>query len=128
MQRIISPKVKKARAKQEAWQRFKIRWYSRKVIKYLAKQYKKNGLTVINLDIYKFNEDKLIKVLDMLTQEKQITYIKLDDIYSVTLILCNQANMQPPQININPSPTESVKYSESISDEDFEKPFLIIKK
>ena len=123
MQRIISPKVKKARAKQEAWEHFKIRWYSRKVIKYLAKQYKKNGLVVINLDIYKFNEDKLIKVLDMLTQEKQITYIKLDDIYSVTLILSNQTNIQPTQIDTNLSLTESVKYPESINDEDFEKPF-----
>ena len=41
MKQIISPKIKKARARKEKFERFKIKLYSYKVIKYITKQYKK---------------------------------------------------------------------------------------
>ena len=87
MQRIINSRTKKARAKQELKEKRKVQWYARKVIHFLSKQYKKTGNTVIDIDVYKFNEDKLVKVLQMLQSEKQVTYIKSDDLYTVTIIL-----------------------------------------
>ena len=87
MQRIINSRTKKARARQERSEKRKVQWYARKVIRFLSKQYKKTGNTVIDIDIYKFNEDKLVKVLQMLQSEKQITYIKSDDLYTVTIFL-----------------------------------------
>lgn len=101
MQRIINSKVKKARAKQQAWERKKIKWNSRKIIRYLAKQYKKTGETVISIDIYKFNEEKLAKVLDMLSTEKQIKYQKQDDLYIVTLIINEpKIKLEEPKVDI----------------------------
>ncbi len=87
MKRIINARTKKARAKQELREKRKIQWYARKVIHFIAKQYKKTGNTVIDIDVYRFNEEKLIKVLQMLQLEKQITYIKADDLYTVTILL-----------------------------------------
>ena len=96
MQRIINSRTKKARAKQELKEKRKVQWYARKVIHFLSKQYKKTGNTVIDIDVYKFNEDKLVKVLQMLQSEKQVTYIKSDDLYTVTIILpkTTQHNIQ----------------------------------
>ena len=96
MQRIINSRTKKARAKQELREKRKVQWYARKVIRYIASQYKKTGNTVIDIDVYKFNEDKLVKVLQMLQTEKQITYLKSDDLYTVTIILpkTTQHNIQ----------------------------------
>lgn len=87
MKRIINARTKKARAKQELREKRKVQWYARKVIHFIAKQYKKTGNTVIDIDVYRFNEEKLIKVLQMLQLEKQITYIKADDLYTVTILL-----------------------------------------
>ena len=96
MQRIINSRTKKARARQELKEKRKVQWYARKVIRFLSKQYKKTGGTVIDIDVYKFNEDKLVKVLQMLQSEKQITYLKSDDLYTVTIILpkTTQHNIQ----------------------------------
>ena len=96
MKRIINARTKKARVKQELREKRKVQWYARKVIHFLAKQYKKTGNTVIDIDIYKFNEEKLIKVLQMLQYEKQITYIKADDLYTVTILFpkTTQHNIQ----------------------------------
>ena len=96
MQRIINSRTKKARARQERSEKRKVQWYARKVIRYIASPYKKTGNTVIDIDIYKFNEDKLVKVLQMLQSEKQITYLKSDDLYTVTIILpkTTQHNIQ----------------------------------
>ena len=96
MKRIINARTKRARAKQERKESRKIRWYARKVIHFIAKQYKKTGNTVIDIDVYRFNEEKLIKVLQMLQLEKQITYIKADDLYTVTILLpkTTQHNIQ----------------------------------
>ena len=96
MQRIINSKTKKARARQERSEKRKVQWYARRVIRFLSKQYKKTGNTVIDIDVYKFNEDKLVKVLQMLQAEKQITYIKSDDLYTVTILLpkTTQHNIQ----------------------------------
>lgn len=87
MKRIINARTKKARIKQELREKRKVKWYARRVVRFLAKQYKKTGNTVIDIDVYKFNEEKLIKVLQMLQLEKQITYIKADDLYTVTILL-----------------------------------------
>lgn len=116
MQRIINPKIKKARARIESWERFKIKLYAKKVIKALAKEYKKTGKTIVYLDIYKFKEEKLVKVLDILSKEKQLCYNKEDDIVVVTLIL-NQPKPQeqitttqdnkPEQITKTPEQTKS---------------------
>ncbi len=86
MKRIINSKVKKARARIENRERRKIRWKSHRIIRYLAKQYKKTGSTSINIDVYKFNEEKLIKVLNLLQAEKQIKFIKNDDMYLVEIL------------------------------------------
>ena len=96
MKRIINARTKRARAKQELREKRKVQWYARKVIHFIAKQYKKTGNTVIDIDVYKFNEEKLIKVLQMLQLEKQITYIKADDLYTVTILLpkTTQHNIQ----------------------------------
>ena len=96
MKRIINARTKRARAKQERKESRKIRWYARKVIHFIAKQYKKTGNTVIDIDVYRFNEEKLIKVLQMLQLERQITYIKADDLYTVTILLpkTTQHNIQ----------------------------------
>ena len=96
MKRIINARTKKARVKQELREKRKVKWYARRVIRFLAKQYKKTGETIIDIDLYKFNEDKLVKVLQMLQLEKQITYIKADDLYTVTILLpkTTQHNIQ----------------------------------
>ncbi len=96
MKRIINARTKRARAKQELREKRKVQWYARKVIHFIAKQYKKTGNTVIDIDVYRFNEEKLIKVLQMLQLEKQITYIKADDLYTVTILLpkTTQHNIQ----------------------------------
>lgn len=96
MKRIINSRTKRARAKQELREKRKVQWYARKVIHFIAKQYKKTGNTVIDIDLYKFNEDKLVKVFQMLQSEKQITYIKADDLYTVTILLpkTTQHNIQ----------------------------------
>ena len=96
MKRIINSRTKKARVKQELREKRKVKWYARRVIRFLAKQYKKTGETIIDIDLYKFNEDKLVKVLQMLQSEKQITYIKADDLYTVTILLpkTTQHNIQ----------------------------------
>ena len=131
MKRIIDQKVKKARARQEAWELKKIRWYSRKIISILANSYKKTGNPVVQLDIYKFNENKLIKVLDMLSKEKQLTYSKEDDICVVTLIL-EQPKKDKPKVIDNK--TTQVKQEEKpkqqkeelypdAEPEEYEKPF-----
>lgn len=131
MKRIIDQKVKKARARQEAWELKKIRWYSRKIISILANSYKKTGNPIVQLDIYKFNENKLIKVLDMLSKEKQLTYSKEDDICVVTLIL-EQPKKDKPKVADNK--TTQVKQEEKpkqqkeepnpdVEPEEYEKPF-----
>lgn len=96
MQRIINSRTKKARARQERSEKRKVQWYARKVIRFLSKQYKKTGNTIIDIDVYKFNEEKLVKVLQMLQSEKQVTYIKSDDLYTVTILLpkTTQHNIQ----------------------------------
>ncbi len=100
MKRIINARTKKARVKQELREKRKVKWYARRVIRFLAKQYKKTGETIIDIDLYKFNEDKLVKVLQMLQLEKQITYIKADDLYTVTILLpkTTQHNIQEKDI------------------------------
>lgn len=110
MKQIISPKIKKARAKREKFERFKLSLYSRKVIKYLSKQYKKTGQTVIALDPYKFKEEKLIKVLELLQKEKQISYKKDDDIYIVNIFLKAdiQKQIEAVQKNIQDEPKQEV--------------------
>ena len=85
MQRIINNKIKKARARKEFWERWKTKFQSKKVIKAIQKQYKKTGSYRIELDAYKFNEDKLVKVLNMLQNEKQLTYTKYADVYIINL-------------------------------------------
>lgn len=97
MQRIINSRTKKARARQERSEKRKVQWYARKVIRFLSKQYKKTGNIIIDIDVYKFNEEKLVKVLQMLQSEKQVTYIKSDDLYAVTILLpkTTQHNIQP---------------------------------
>lgn len=85
MQRIINNKIKKARARKEFWERLKTKFQSKKVIKAIQKQYKKNGSYLIELDAYKFNEDKLVKVLNMLQNERQLTYTKYADVYIINL-------------------------------------------
>lgn len=104
MKRIINARTKRARAKQELREKRKVQWYARKVIHFIAKQYKKTGNTVIDIDIYKFNEEKLVKVLQMLQSEKQITYIKADDLYTVTILL--------PKTTQNNIPDKVVKQHE----------------
>lgn len=111
MQRIINSHTKKARARQERSEKRKVQWYARKVIRYIASQYKKTGNTVIDIDVYKFNEDKLVKVLQMLQSEKQITYIKSDDIYTVTILLpkTTQHNIQTNIVKEPQKETEAPK-------------------
>lgn len=111
MQRIINSKTKKARARQERSEKRKVQWYARRVIRFLSKQYKKTGNTVIDIDVYKFNEDKLVKVLQMLQAEKQITYIKSDDLYTVTILLpkTTQHNIQPNIVKQPEKVTEAPK-------------------
>ena len=111
MQRIINSRTKKARAKQELREKRKVQWYARKVIRYLSSQYKKTGNTQVDIDIYKFNEEKLVKVLQMLQAEKQITYIKSDDLYTVTIILpkTTQHNIQTNIVKEPQKETEAPK-------------------
>ena len=111
MQRIINSHTKKARARQERCEKRKVQWYARKVIRFLSKQYKKTGNTVIDIDVYKFNEDKLVKVLQMLQSEKQITYIKSDDLYTVTILLpkTTQHNIQTNIVKEPQKETEAPK-------------------
>lgn len=132
MQRIINSRTKKARARQERCEKRKVQWYARKVIRYIASQYKKTGNTVIDIDVYKFNEDKLVKVLQMLQSEKQVTYIKSDDLYTVTIILpkTTQHNIQkapeaPKQVKKTEKPLEksSPRAISDASDEEEYKPF-----
>ena len=130
MQRIINTRTKKARAKQELREKRKVQWYARKVIRYLSKQYKKTGNTQVDIDIYKFNEEKLVKVLQMLQSEKQITYIKSDDLYTVTIILpkTTQHNIQTnigkePQKESKPLEKSSSRAISDASDEEEYKPF-----
>lgn len=111
MKRIINARTKKARAKQELREKRKVQWYARKVIHFIAKQYKKTGNTVIDIDVYRFNEEKLIKVLQMLQLEKQITYIKADDLYTVTILLpkTTQHNIQEKVIKEPEKETVALK-------------------
>ena len=127
MQRIINSRTKKARARQELKEKRKVQWYARKVIRFLSKQYKKSGSTVIDIDVYKFNEDKLIKVLQMLQVEKQITYIKSDDLYFVNILLpkTTQQNVQEPQKQEEKTKKQSEKsssraISETSNEEEYE--------
>lgn len=138
MQRIINTRTKKARAKQELREKRKVQWYARKVIRYLSKQYKRTGNTQVDIDVYKFNEDKLVKVLQLLQSEKQITYIKSDDLYTVTILLpkTTQHNIQtnigkepqkeseaPKQVKKTEKPLEkssSRVISEDSDEEDYE--------
>lgn len=110
MKQIISPKIKKARARKEKFERFKLSLYSRKVIRYLSKQYKKTGQTIIALDPYKFKEDKLLKVLELLQREKQLSYKKDDDIFIVNIILKAdiQKQIEAVQKNIQEEPKPEV--------------------
>ena len=138
MQRIINSRTKKARARQERSEKRKVQWYARKVIRYLSKQYKKTGNTQVDIDIYKFNEEKLVKVLQMLQSEKQITYIKSDDLYTVTIILpkTTQHNIQtnivkqpqketeaPKQIKKTEKPLEKSSSRAILEDTEDYKPF-----
>ena len=111
MQRIINSRTKKARARQERSEKRKVQWYARKVIRFLSKQYKKTGNTIIDIDVYKFNEEKLVKVLQMLQSEKQVTYIKSDDLYTVTIILpkTTQHNIQTNIVKEPQKETEAPK-------------------
>ena len=111
MKRIINSRTKRARAKQELREKRKVQWYARKVIHFIAKQYKKTGNTVIDIDLYKFNEDKLVKVFQMLQLEKQITYIKADDLYTVTILLpkTTQHNIQEKVIKEPEKETVALK-------------------
>ncbi len=127
MQRIINSRTKKARARQELKEKRKVQWYARKVIRFLSKQYKKSGSTVIDIDVYKFNEDKLVKVLQMLQTEKQITYIKSDDLYFVNILLpkTTQQNVQEPQKQEEKTKKQSEKsssraISETFNEEEYE--------
>ena len=127
MQRIINSRTKKARAKQELKEKRKVQWYARKVIRYISGQYKKTGNTQVDIDLYKFNEDKLAKVLQMLQVEKQITYIKSGDLYFVTILLpkTTQQNVQEPQKQEEKTKKQSEKsssraISETSNEEEYE--------
>ncbi len=110
MKQIISPKIKKARARKEKFERFKIKLYSYKVIKYITKQYKKTGQLVIELDPYKFKEEKLIKVLELLKKEKQLDFKIEDDMYIVQILL-RDAHLQK---TTEEKPNQPIKTQEKV--------------
>lgn len=123
MQRIINARVKKSRARRQAWECWKIKRYSKKVVKYIVKQYKKTGETVIQLDMYKFNEEKLIKVLEMLTSEKQIRFKNEDDLYIITLVIPEPKPIIQKQVEEQQKPVEQTKAQEETK----EKPLKVEK-
>ena len=82
---ILNSKLKKARIKKEKRDRFWLKIKSRKIIRYIRKQYKRTGSTEIYIDLYKFNEELLIKVLNLLKSEHQLNFNKVEDYYVINL-------------------------------------------
>lgn len=110
---ILNSKLKKARIKKEKRDRFWLKIKSRKIIRFIRKQYKKTGSTEIYIDLYKFNEDLLIKVLNLLKAEHQLTYLKVEDNYIISLREPTQVpifnKVQPAEIIIETKPAEQTE-------------------
>lgn len=112
---ILNAKLKKARIKKEKRDRFWLKIKSRKIIRFIRKQYKKTGSTEIYIDLYKFNEELLIKVLNLLKSEHQLNFNKVEDYYVINLKELTQApqfnKVQPAEIIIEtkPEPAENTE-------------------
>lgn len=105
---ILNSRLKKARIRKEKRDRFWLKFRSRRIVRFIRKQYKKTGSTVITVDPYKFNENLLSKVLEMLKKEHQLNFEKVEDYYVVYLKETTQApqfnKVQPVEISIEPQP------------------------
>lgn len=110
---ILNSKLKKARIKKEKRDRFWLKIKSRKIIRFIRKQYKKTGSTEIYIDLYKFNEELLIKVLNLLKSEHQLNFNKVEDYYVINLKEPTQVpkfnKVQPAEIIIDTKPEPAEK-------------------
>ena len=110
---ILNAKLKKARIKKEKRDRFWLKIKSRKIIRFIRKQYKKTGSTEIYIDLYKFNEELLIKVLNLLKSEHQLNFDKVEDYYVINLKEPTQVpifnKVQPAEITIETKPEPAEK-------------------
>lgn len=102
---ILNSRLKKARIRKEKRDRFWLKFRSRRIVRFIRKQYKKTGSTVITVDPYKFNENLLSKVLEMLKKEHQLNFEKVEDYYVVYLKEPTQVpifnKVQPAEIIID---------------------------
>ena len=114
---ILNSRLKKARIKKEKRDRFWLKIKSRKIIRFIRKQYKKTGSTEIYIDLYKFNEELLIKVLNLLKAEHQLNYLKVEDNYIISLREPTQVPIfnKVPEITIETKPAEQTEPQQPIT-------------
>lgn len=112
---ILNSRLKKARIRKEKRDRFWLKFRSRRIVRFIRKQYKRTGSTEIYIDLYKFNEELLIKVLNLLKSEHQLNFNKVEDYYVINLKEPTQINkfnkVQPAEIIIEtkPEPAENTE-------------------
>lgn len=116
---ILNAKLKKARIKKEKRDRFWLKIKSKKIIRFIRKQYKKTGSTEIYIDLYKFNEELLIQVLNLLKSEHQLNFNKVEDYYVINLKELTQVpkfnKVQPAEIIIETKPAEQTEPQQPIT-------------